>query len=82
LVRKSPDKAFLGQKKPLGISVGSDYLLITTSVQGWLAPSIVWLEARILAREPVRVKGSNKQVRLSAMAERAALLATAKRTKA
>jgi hypothetical protein len=40
------------------------------------------LIARAGEREPTRVKGSKRLVFTSAMAERAALLATAKRTKA
>ena len=87
--QKAPIKPDWDAKKPLGIFPGSDYVPATTSVQGcW--PRRYLLENRDISdggqssqsESPPRVKGSKTQVQSSAMAERAALLLTAKRTKA
>ncbi len=89
--RRRPQKAVIkphkNAKKPLGIFRRSDYVRLTTSVQGcwprrYPDGNIAGGGQSSQSESPPRLKGSKTQVHLSAMAERAALLPTAKRTKA
>ena len=79
--QNGPIKSYWNAKKPLGIFPGSDYVPLTTSVQGRWPRRYSRVEARVLETRARRVKGSKTQVELSAIAG-AVLLSTAKRTKA